>query len=299
MPFRLTTLVIGFLGLAVCFSACSEIETECDSVVSDGVSYSFFVAGHVYGNPIDYGPGLYEPFRRQISFFESEEELEFGVFTGDVVPSPTAEYFDSAIVSMSQFPVPIKVTPGNHDRGDLFKNYFTEYSSDVRDEDLFIYLAPEYCVIDGEQLAFFKSQIARHDSVNNIFIFFHELLWWSATNEFSAIEVNWLKEYNPNGNFWSDIHPILDSLENDVYLIAGDLGATKTATPFMYHQQDNITYIASGMGGKIIDNFILIDVEEDHSVGFRHYSFSKDGVELLPDLTSYKMPPPRSPEIQE
>jgi hypothetical protein len=297
LAFRLTACVIGSLGLGVCFSSCSEVEAE--HVDQDQLNYSFFVAGHVYGNPIDYAPGLYEPFRQQISFFENEKALEFGVFTGDVVPSPTKEYFDSAIVAMSEFPVPIMVTPGNHDRGDLFKNYFPEYSSETRNDDLFIYLAPEFCVIDGDQLEFLQSQIARHDSVNNIFVFFHELLWWTSTNEFSGIEVNWLKEYNPNGNFWSDIHPILDSLPNDVFLIAGDLGATKTASPFMYHQKDNITYIASGMGGNILDNFILIDVGEDHSVVFRHYSFTKDGVELLPDLTEFEMPPPRSPEIQE
>lgn len=268
-------------------------------VEEDSVQYSFFVAGHVYGNPMHYSPGLYKTFRDQIPFFAEEEKLEFGVFAGDVVPNPTVEFFDSAIVAMNEFPVPITIAPGNHDRGSLFNSYFPEYSSESKNGDLFIYLAPDFCMIDGEQLEFFETQIARCDSFTNIFVFFHELLWWAPDNKFKGIRVNWEPEYNPDGNFWQDIHPALDSLENQVYLIAGDLGGTKEATAFMYHKEDNITYIASGMGGKVMDNFILIDVEEDHSVGFRHYSFSKDGVELLPDLTGYKMPPSRSPEIQE
>ena len=41
--------------------------------------------------------------------------------------------------------------------------------------------------------------------------------------------------------------------------MAGDLGASKNVTPFMFHREDNISFIGSGMGGEVMDNFIIVD----------------------------------------
>ena len=293
MPLRPACSIVVVLALCVCLTACTEEKGYSGyAQLEDSVQYSFFVAGHVYGNPVGYYPGLHKPLLENIPFFDEEENLEFGVFTGDVVPKPIPEYFDSAIVSMSKFPVPIKIAPGNHDRSAIFKSHWPEYFVEEIHGDLHIYLAPTEWQVKNQQLKFFHDQIARADSFENVFIFVHELLWWSPDNRFSGVDINWTPHYNANCNFWSELHPALDSLENDVYLMAGDLGASKNVTPFMFHREDNITFIGSGMGGKVMDNFIIVDVMDDQTVHFRHFTFNMDSVHQLPDLSSYELPLP-------
>ncbi len=53
-----------------------------------------------------------------------------------------------------------------------------------------------------------------------------------------------------------------------VFLFAGDLGATKKATPYMYYKDNNITYIGGGMGSGLNDNYLFVSVDEDGSVQF-------------------------------
>jgi len=46
------------------------------------LEYSFFIAGHAYGDPNDRGrtKGLYQPFKNKFEFLNNQKKLKFGVF---------------------------------------------------------------------------------------------------------------------------------------------------------------------------------------------------------------------------
>jgi hypothetical protein len=73
-------------------------------------------------------------------------------------------------------------------------------------------------------------------------------------------------------------------------MFAGDVGAYYTGSEFMYHQYENITLIASGMGGNVRDNFIIIDVHEDASVSYRLIALNAPDISALGDLEDYTLP---------
>ena len=58
----------------------------------------------------------------------------------------------------------------------------------------------------------------------------------------------------------------------------------------MYDQYDNITLIASGMGGNVRDNIIIIDVHEDASVSYRLIALNGSNHNALGELMDYELP---------
>jgi hypothetical protein len=112
--------------------------------------YSFFVAGHTYGNPIKYQYGLYPPFVNSIDYINSYQKMSLGVFLGDVVPKPTETYWDSALSDISRFSIPIHIAAGNHDKGFEFEKKFNDYYYHfLYENDQFIILSPTNWNVDG------------------------------------------------------------------------------------------------------------------------------------------------------
>lgn len=253
-------LLIILLLLFFIISEKDEIVRPNENPISeiDSTYYSFFTAGHTYGNPNSYHYGLHYPFVNYIPTINNYSNMELGVLTGDVVYSATAAYWDSALIDINKFDVPIYIAAGNHDMGTEFVNRFQNYySSFVHKNDLFILLTPflDSWNISGEQLDFLTYQLDNnYSAVNNIFIFMHELIWWSPYNEYQNINVNSLSHYTGWTNFKTIIKPLLLSYPNKITIYAGDLGATNQASPYMYHSFDNITLIGSRMGNGVRDN---------------------------------------------
>lgn len=257
----------------------------------DAHQYAFFAAGHVYGNPINFQYGLHPPFKSVINQINAYPKLEFGVFTGDVVPKPTEAYWDSALVDINLINVPTYIAPGNHDGGVVFERLFTNYyRSFTYLNDLFIVLSPSNWNIKGKQLDFLKNELKKADSLHNVFIFCHELIWWSPENQFKNVEINYRPHYPGSTNYWSEIHPILDSLDNQVMIFAGDLGAVSSVDAYMYYQQDNVTLIGSGMGGGTEDNMIFVEVSENGEVNLRHMGIEINRLFELGDIEDYRLP---------
>ena len=87
------------------------------------VDYSFFAAGHTYGNPMDeaHPLGLYKPFKEKISFINEDKKLKTGFLLGDVVWKPSN--WDTTVKDISLFEDSIHVVRGNHD-GSFFEKHF-------------------------------------------------------------------------------------------------------------------------------------------------------------------------------
>jgi len=254
--------------------------------------YSFFSAGHTYGSPMDHHYGLHYPFVDYIPTINAYPNMEYGFLTGDVVVSPTVEYWDSAQITISSLNMPIYIAAGNHDMSQEFLNrYDTYYSSFIAHNDLFIILTPGLNAwnIEGDQLDFLTNTLDdNYEQVNNVFIMLHELIWWSPDNEYSSVDINYVPHYPGSTNFDEVVKPLLLSYPNKITLFAGDLGCTNQVSPFMYDSYDNITLIASGMGGGVRDNIIITDVYPD-SVHYNLVAINGDDPNALGELTDFNL----------
>ena len=285
-----------FSILILLFSSCEKdknIEITPDEPPKEEFipNYSFFVAGHTYGNPVNFQFGLHPPFVNQIPFINNYPKIEFGVLTGDVVPVSSQEYWDTALSDIGQLTMPIHIAAGNHDRGPVFESMFDYYYSFKKEEDLFIILSPINWNIEGDQKDFLTKTIdSNYLSVNNIFIFCHELVWWSPDNKFSNVKINYPSHYPGSTNYWSEIDPFLDALPNNVVIFAGDMGATNAASPYMYYKNDNVTLIGSGMGGGKKDNIIIIEVNQKGELNYKLFGINEQEPFEMAKLEDYELP---------
>ena len=260
------------------------------------ISYSFFIAGHTYGSPGVDNDGLHPAFKNKFDLIQSDGHIGFGVLTGDIVITGTEQNWNEVDNDIIDLGLPVYFAAGNHDITDrvLFESrYGQTYYSFVHQSDLFIVLDPnlDEWNISDDQLQFLENALnSEAQNVNNIFVFFHQVLWWEPDNIYQNVTLNSLAGRADTINFWNEIEPLFNGLPKPVHMFAGDVGAFNTGSEFMYHQYENITLIASGMGGNVRDNFIIIDVHEDASVSFRLIALNAPDISALGDLEDYTLP---------
>ncbi|WP_340113440.1 metallophosphoesterase family protein [Maribellus mangrovi] len=258
-------------------------------------SYSFFVAGHTYGKPGINNIGLHPPFKEKFGYIKSREEIKLGFLTGDIVPLPSPEDWDEVDDDITSLGLPVYFAVGNHDMKDreLYESrYGSTYFSFFYNTDLFIVLDPnlDNWNISGEQLVFLKETVhSNSHSVDNIFVFFHQLLWRENDNIYKEIKPNSFEGRSDTINFWSEIEPLFNELENQVYMFAGDIGGAAWSSDFMYDRFDNISLIASGMGEGPGDNFVITNVHSDKSVTYDLICLSDSTLNCFGDLTDYRL----------
>ena len=263
-----------------------------DPKIEPSYKYSFFVAGHTYGTPL-LPPklGLHNSFVNHIPFINNYNKMNFGILTGDIVNQPTQQFWDSARKQIDNLTMPIHIAAGNHDRGPVFESLYESYYSYELHGDLFIILNSNGWKIINDQKLFLEQIIkTKAASVKNIFVFTHELIWWSPTNIFKNIKINYLPNYPGTTNYWEDIFPIFDTLSNNVTFFAGDIGATDHVTPYMYYKKENITYIANGMGSGDNDNIIVVEVDYNDQPNYKLYGLNKSKPYIIENLEKYILP---------
>lgn len=289
----LPAILLIFLSLNLQYCAKDKIQPTDDK--EPQIDYSFFIAGHTYGKPGVDNLGLHPPFEAQFDSINAEEHIAFGVLTGDIVINSTPLDWDHVDAAVDQLNMPIYFAPGNHDIGDndVFETrYGDTYFSFKHQGDLFIILDPNIdgWNISGDQLDFLKSTLEdNQEEENTIHIFTHQLLWWTEDNIYKNVRPNSITSRADEINFWSEIEPLLNDLANEVFLYAGDVGAHADGCEFMYHHYDNLTFIASGMGGGERDNYIVIDVFDDKSVAFRLLAINGNDPHVFGALTEYQL----------
>lgn len=284
-----------FLLLLLSAFSCSSPEAD-----KNPLEYSFFVAGHVYGYPgeSEENIGVHPPFKQKLGLIKNDTSIAFGVFTGDIVYNGALEKewdeLDADIAAMGK---KVYFAPGNHDIGHstqrvvFEKRYGASYRSFTHNKDLFIILDPNLNQwnISGPQLTWLQNEIQnKAKSSRNIFVFFHQLLWWEAENQYKGYPPN-----SPSGraeeiNFFTEVYPLFEGLDNEVVMFAGDTGVYDTG--FMYSKTQNITLIASGMGGRKQDNFIISRINKNGSIGFELISLNGETTDALGKLEDYVFP---------
>ncbi|MCG8575894.1 MAG: metallophosphoesterase [Flavobacteriales bacterium] len=264
-----TVFTVGILLLFGCKEQPKEAERD----------YSFFVAGHAYGSPTNYQGGLMDAFMAQLDTLNQDSLMKFGVFTGDLVKYSEEQYWNMLVNDLEEIKAKTYATPGNHDviNPQFFLGLFTSfYQSFYHQNDLFILLDanPGGWNIEGYQLDFLKNKVAEHDaSKGNIFVFTHQLIWMDH-ERYKGLGVNSSEGRDSTLTFWTEIVPLFEDLSCKTYFFAGDVGAFDWATPVFHDEQDNLTFIASGMGGGVKDNYIIADVYTNKEVKFRLISLN-------------------------
>ena len=276
------------------FCCCNDLESVF--VSKSPVAYSFFVAGHTYGQPGIDNIGVHPSFKDKFDFIREDEVIAFGVFTGDIVLTSTEKNWDEIDSDIKLIGHPVYFSVGNHDIKDyiLFESrYGKTYKSFIHNSDLIIILDPniDNWNISGDQLIFLKKVLTtNYKNIDNIFVFFHQLLWWEPNNIYKNISLNSLEGRSENTNFSSEIKPLFNALPNNIYMFAGDVGAFRNGSEFMYYKDKNITFIASGMGGGERDNIVIVDIRKDKTVGFRLIALNGDNINSLGKLEDYVLP---------
>lgn len=267
---------------------CTTAQAQGDSIL-----YSFFIAGHTYGAPGVNNVGLHPPFRAKFDYIQSRAEIELGVLTGDIVSAnPVAQDWDEVDEDVESLGLPVHFAVGNHDMENrpLYESrYGATYYHFLHENDLFIILDPNIdgWNISGDQLQFLEDVISDNAEMSdNIYVFFHQILWRENDNAFSYISWNSPAGRDDSVNFWTEVEPVFRALSNDVFMFAGDLGAS-WASDVTYDSYDNITLIASGMGGGDGDNFVVINVHSDKSVTYDLICISDPEEQCLGLLTDY------------
>ena len=288
-----TVLFFVVFTIVISASGC-EKDIEGQETVPH-LQYSFFVAGHTYGKPGVDNIGFHPPFRQKFDLIKNDSSIQFGVLTGDIVSAGTGKNWDEIDRDVEELGKVVHFTVGNHDMSDrqLYETrYGSTYYSYSYDKDLFIVLDPN---IDGwnishEQLQFLKNELQKKSGdADHVFVLFHQVLWWAPDNQFKNIDINSLEGRAEKINFWDEVEPLFHSLSVPVYLFAGDVGAYATGDEFMYYHYDNITLIASGMGGEARDNFVIVDVYNDKTVSFRLIALNGDDINALGKLEDYRL----------
>jgi hypothetical protein len=288
-------LIILMILFIVAFCGCNHSNEDEKSL-----AYSFFVAGHVYGKPgeTETNIGVHPPFKEKLGMLKNNPDITFGVFTGDIVFDALKENeWDEVDQDIAFINKKVYFAPGNHDVGNAKKKaiftrrYGPTYQSFIQGEDLIIILDPNLngWSIKGDQLTWLKEQLdSNKDTIKNIFVFFHQLLWWTPENEFKSYKPNSTSGGKKENNFFTEVYPLFSNLGKPIYMFAGDTGVYEKGV--MYHKDNNITFIASGMGGRIQDNFILVNVNKYDSVNFQLVALNGDEINALGKLEDHVLP---------
>jgi hypothetical protein len=273
------------------------VDASCQN--AQDASYSFFVAGHVYGahGESEKNIGVHPPFKEKLLLIKNDTSIAFGVLTGDMVYDGASEKewdeLDADIATMGKT---VYFAPGNHDIGNskkrmLFtKRYGASYQSMMHNDDLFIFLDTNLdpASITGDQLTWLKKEVwTKAKTSRNIFVFFHHVLWWQKDNRYKNSPLNSTKGRTVNNNFFTELYPMFEELTNEVFLFAGDTGAYDRGV--MYDKTNNTTLIASGMGGRKEDNFVITHVTNNGAVSFQLISLNSTTVDGLGTLEDYKI----------
>ena len=236
--------------------------------------YTFFIAGHTFGSPIEENLGIYPKFYKEL--INKKNIFDFGIFAGDVTRDGDNKSFDFFDDQIDRLNLEIYIAPGNHDIGYTNKMEFLQknrtynikkkkfiqryknlYQSFKFKNDLFIILNPyeNQWSIKSEQLEFLKKNLQNnYNLVDNIVIVAHPVIY---INEKFDVKPNNFLGASKVWNFWDVVYPIIKKFSNKYYIVSGDVGAYANANSLFCKKFENLFFLATGMGGGVYDNYLV------------------------------------------
>ena len=242
-----------------------------------GQSYSFLIAGHLYGSPVSRSAYPAASVLANIDRI-NDAGARFFVSLGDGYRIPSLLHirnFRNALTK--KLDVPVFVTPGNHEISDQSSRelYVQEFGETIyhfsHGRELFIFLDSELDRgrIEGNQLRFLSGLIENaidNPEIASVFIFSHKLIWAVDDPYFQPVydQLNSPFGYDASGSFGQDVEPLVEALakQKNVYWCSGDIGVKHPL--FFDAAHSGVTYVATG----VADNEdALIEVRVSGSSG--------------------------------
>ena len=231
------------------------------NVKNQNIDYSFFVAGHVYGDPYSKKTGIHPQFYNHLK--SSKKKYDFAIFAGDITGAGNVKQWKLFKSQLDELNIKkYFIAPGNHDIGnfpeqtDLFEEYFNNVNFKfVYKNDLFIILNAyeNNWSIKNDELKFLMNSLKEYQhTTRNVFIITHPPIFYKKD---LGLKVNSFDRKGKKLNFWNEVFPLLKGFEFNYFLIAGDLGAHKGKEIFCLNR-DNFYFLGTGMGAGDYDNFL-------------------------------------------
>lgn len=169
---------------------------------------------------------------------------------------------------------------GSHDIADYQNRFGPLYYSFKLGSEAFIVLdlARDFGMSrkQREFLVATVADVTADTTVKNVFVFSH-MVFWSYHNRDMVPLFRYRHPVHPPSDtslFQDVVRPILKPLTMDrqVFLMAGDIGGGGSYLQTFFHQDDEFTYVATGMGRTARDGFVVVHVDEGRvDLRLRHF----------------------------
>jgi len=240
------------------------------------IDKKIMVAGHTYGWPEDQNPSTYPKFLNHLSN-KLEKRYDYLFLAGDIVRKSNKNNFFQVKNELSYFFNNLLVAPGNHDvglaladekkRNEFLSVFNKNYQKTVINENLFFVLDSTLDPgnISEDQLIFLESELKKIKNIKNIFVITHHVIWQNYTKKKLMSNAN--KEFFSNNNF-KELISLFDNLDSKIkiFFIAGDVGVLKERTALFCEKKMNSYFIATGMGSKVLDNYLKILINSNGEI---------------------------------
>lgn len=271
----LASVVAGLLAANSSTSQASEGQdwlsclAQLDRRMSD--EPRIVAVGHAYGRPGGSNIGLDPKLASTIPDLRSEADVI--ALTGDVTRDGSAASLKVVKEQLGQWRR-ILVAPGNHDVGTGQKRTaFTEtfgqaFGRTSVGDSAVIWLDTDEAdqAISTRQMKWLRKQI-RSGSMQkhkSLIVFTHHLVWANSVEERMQINAG------PRDPSWARdrgrLHTALAKLDIPVVVISGDTGAWPENAETLCRTTENVTYLASGIGGYEGDSALLISTGDQPGV---------------------------------
>lgn len=279
MPLTILRLILPFLVLGL-FPGCREqVENPIDS---SREAYSFFAVGHAYGHyaHADTTDAPYPPFLEVVDQVKKNPGIDFGVLLGDHVTGPAPELYDGMDSILNRLNRPVYIVPGNHDFnwdnfgtplfGEWDLRYGKRYYPFRYQGDLFFIIDSNswHWRIMGDMWDMVQAELEDLEGVRNIFFLLHNIIWWdkdpSGVHHYPT--PNSTVARHDTSNFWTEVIPRLEQLDQEVYFLAGDAGAFCSGREITYFHEKNYHFISHGLGCRPKDAWLQVIVRENGDV---------------------------------
>lgn len=268
-------------------------DTTLNCAVNVDSSYSFIVAGHVYGAFQGSSPA--KSFVKVLPKIKMENPLFLALLGDNFKRGSIGEAKSFKKLLTNELGIPTFNAPGNHDIRikEQYKTYFGEhFSTFIVATELFIFLDTETDpsgVLPQNQLTLIENALAMciQDSpgpwkfnnifrmrkkidtttINNVFIFSHRHLWATTNKTYGNALFPGLKEEERKTiakGFSNDITPLLKKVEEiPIFWFSGAIGSNNKFTLFYEKHPDfkNLTVIGTGVRSSASD--VVLQVKRD------------------------------------
>jgi len=231
---------------------------------------NILIIGHAYGNPGGINNGIYP---RLINHLNSQkQEWDYIISAGDSVRVASKKNFVLAFNQLKKFSNNVIFVPGNHEIGQIDKNFtptinifldqFKTLFNFIKIFDTLIFTIntnnKSWNVDKAQKLKIKKIIEENHNSIN-IVIISHQLIWAGKFSNLVFPNDAYPKSKNINNNF-NEFENFLKNYNKNLFFISGDVGALHGRSHTFCETNQNITYIATGMGTGLHDNYLTVNI---------------------------------------